>query len=59
VVCHTQGSGKSFFMLFVAACLIRHPAMQNPTLVALFDRNDLDDPLFGQFKRRASVVPSI
>ncbi len=29
----------------------RHPAMQNPTLVVLTDRNDLDDQLFGQFQR--------
>ena len=51
VVWHTQGSGKSFSMLFYAARIIRHPAMQNPTLVVLTDRNDLDDQLFGQFQR--------
>lgn len=51
VVWHTQGSGKSFSMLFYAARLVRHAAMQNPTLVVLTDRNDLDDQLFGQFKR--------
>jgi len=51
VVWHTQGSGKSFSMLFYAARIVRHPAMQNPTLVMLTDRNDLDDQLFGQFKR--------
>lgn len=51
VVWHTQGSGKSLSMLFYAARVIRHPAMQNPTLVALTDRNDLDDQLFGQFQR--------
>ena len=51
VVWHTQGSGKSFSMLFYAARVIRHPAMQNPTLVVLTDRNDLDDQLFGQFQR--------
>ncbi len=51
VVWHTQGSGKSFSMLFYAARIVRHPAMQNPTLVALTDRNDLDDQLFGQFQR--------
>lgn len=51
VVWHTQGSGKSFCMLFYAARIVRHPAMQNPTLVVLTDRNDLDDQLFGQFKR--------
>ena len=53
VVWHTQGSGKSFSMLFYAARVVRHPAMQNPTLVVLTDRNDLDDQLFGQFQRCA------
>lgn len=51
VVWHTQGSGKSFSMLFYAARVVRYPAMQNPTLVVLTDRNDLDDQLFGQFQR--------
>jgi len=51
VVWHTQGSGKSFTMLFFAARVIREAAMQNPTLVVLTDRNDLDDQLFGQFQR--------
>jgi len=51
VVWHTQGSGKSFSMLFYAGRVIRHPAMRNPTLVVLTDRNDLDDQLFGQFQR--------
>ncbi len=51
VVWHTQGSGKSFSMLFYAARIVRHPAMQNPTLVVITDRNDLDDQLFGQFQR--------
>ncbi|MCL5059276.1 MAG: type I restriction endonuclease subunit R [Candidatus Thermoplasmatota archaeon] len=51
VVWHTQGSGKSFSMLFYAARVVRHPAMKNPTLVVLTDRNDLDDQLFGQFQR--------
>src|SRR5581483_8445417 len=51
VVWHTQGSGKSFSMLFYAARIVRHTAMQNPTLVLLTDRNDLDDQLFGQFQR--------
>jgi type I restriction enzyme R subunit len=51
VIWHTQGSGKSFTMLFYAARIIREPFMQNPTLVVLTDRNDLDDQLFGQFQR--------
>jgi type I restriction enzyme R subunit len=56
VVWHTQGSGKSFTMLFFAARVIREPAMQNPTLVVLTDRNDLDDQLFGQFLRCHDIL---
>ncbi|TAK43991.1 MAG: type I restriction endonuclease subunit R [Betaproteobacteria bacterium] len=51
VVWHTQGSGKSLTMAFYAGRIIREPAMQNPTLVVLTDRNDLDDQLFGTFSR--------
>lgn len=51
VVWHTQGSGKSLTMAFYAGRVILHPAMQNPTLVVLTDRNDLDDQLFGTFAR--------
>jgi type I restriction enzyme R subunit len=43
-------------MLFYAARIVRHPAMQNPTLVVLTDRNDLDDQLFGQFQRCADIL---
>jgi type I restriction enzyme R subunit len=56
VVWHTQGSGKSFSMLFYAARVVRHPAMENPTLVVLTDRNDLDDQLFGQFQRCTDIL---
>jgi type I restriction enzyme R subunit len=56
VVWHTQGSGKSFTMLFFAARVIRESAMQNPTLVVLTDRNDLDDQLFGQFQRCHDIL---
>jgi type I restriction enzyme R subunit len=51
VVWHTQGSGKSLTMAFYAGRVIREPAMANPTLVILTDRNDLDDQLFGTFSR--------
>ncbi|MGH7193923.1 MAG: type I restriction endonuclease subunit R, partial [Candidatus Saccharimonadales bacterium] len=49
VIWHTQGSGKSLLMAFYAGLIIKHPAMQNPTLVVLTDRNDLDDQLFATF----------
>ncbi|MEW6684484.1 MAG: type I restriction endonuclease subunit R [Nitrospirota bacterium] len=51
VVWHTQGSGKSLSMAFYAGRIILHPAMANPTIVVLTDRNDLDDQLFGTFAR--------
>ncbi len=51
VVWHTQGSGKSLTMAFYAGAIIRDPAMANPTVVVLTDRNDLDDQLFGTFSR--------
>ncbi len=49
VVWHTQGSGKSLTMAFYAGRVILHPAMENPTIVVITDRNDLDDQLFGTF----------
>ena len=49
VVWHTQGSGKSLTMAFYAGRIILHPEMQNPTVVVITDRNDLDDQLFGTF----------
>lgn len=49
VVWHTQGSGKSLTMTFYSGKLIQQPEMENPTLVILTDRNDLDDQLFITF----------
>jgi len=51
VVWHTQGAGKSLTMPFYAGRVIGEPAMANPTIVVLTDRNDLDDQLFGTFSR--------
>ena len=51
VVWHTQGSGKSLTMAFYAGAIVREQAMENPTIVVLTDRNDLDDQLFGTFSR--------
>jgi type I restriction enzyme R subunit len=51
VVWHTQGSGKSLTMAFYAGRVILSPPMENPTIVVLTDRNDLDDQLFGTFAR--------
>ncbi|HEY5043763.1 MAG TPA: type I restriction endonuclease subunit R, partial [Verrucomicrobiae bacterium] len=49
VIWHTQGSGKSLSMVFYAGKIVQHPAMENPTIVMLTDRNDLDDQLFDTF----------
>src|SRR5919108_672771 len=51
VVWHTQGSGKSLTMAFYAGRVIREPKMENPTIMVLTDRNDLDDQLLGTFSR--------
>ncbi|WP_163165408.1 type I restriction endonuclease subunit R [Arthrobacter sp. Alg241-R88] len=57
VVWHTQGSGKSFEMLFYAAKIMRDLRMTNPTLVFITDRNDLDDQLFGETFAPARILP--
>jgi len=49
VIWHTQGSGKSYLMAFYAGLLVRAHELQNPTIVVLTDRNDLDDQLFKTF----------
>jgi type I restriction enzyme, R subunit len=51
VVWHTQGSGKSLTMAFYTGRVVLHPAMENPTLVVITDRNDLDDQLYGTVAR--------
>jgi type I restriction enzyme R subunit len=56
VVWHTQGSGKSLTMVFYAGRIILHPAMENPTIVVITDRNDLDDQLFGTFSRCQEIL---
>src|SRR5699024_1671870 len=54
VVWHTQGSGKSLSMVFYAGKLIK--AMNNPTLVVLTDRNDLDDQLYKTFSMSKDIL---
>lgn len=54
VIWHTQGSGKSFSMLFYTAQLVKE--LNNPTLVILTDRNDLDDQLFGTFANSMGIL---
>lgn len=49
VVWHTQGSGKSFAMVFYAGFLLKDINLNNPTIVVLTDRNDLDNQLYTTF----------
>lgn len=56
VIWHTQGSGKSFLMAFYAGLLVRHPAMKNPTILVVTDRNDLDGQLFGTFSMCSDLI---
>ena len=51
VMWHTQGSGKSLLMAFLAGRLMRHPDLENPTVVIITDRNDLDNQLYATFSR--------
>jgi type I restriction enzyme R subunit len=57
VIHHTQGSGKSLTMVFLATKLRRLPEAENPTLVIVTDRNDLDDQISSQFKRSGFPNP--
>ncbi len=53
---HTQGSGKSISMALYAGRLLQQPAMENPTIVVVTDRNDLDGQLFGQFSAAKELL---
>ena len=54
VVWHTQGSGKSFSMVFYTGGLVRE--LNNPTIVVITDRNDLDDQLFTTFTKSKDIL---
>jgi type I restriction enzyme R subunit len=56
IVWHTQGSGKSISMVCFAAKLMQQKEMQNPTLVVVTDRNDLDGQLFQTFVGARSLL---
>jgi len=56
VIWHTQGSGKSLLMAFYAGQLVRRPELENPTIVIITDRNDLDDQLFGTFSMCRDLI---
>lgn len=56
VVWHTQGSGKSLTMAFYSGKLVLNKQLENPTIVVITDRNDLDDQLFGTFSACANLL---
>lgn len=56
VVWHTQGSGKSISMCCYAGKLLQQPAMHNPTLLIVTDRNDLDGQLFETFSNAQELL---
>jgi type I restriction enzyme R subunit len=56
VIWHTQGSGKSLLMAFLAGRVMHHPTLENPTLLVLTDRNDLDNQLFATFARCKDIL---
>jgi type I restriction enzyme R subunit len=56
VIWHTQGSGKSISMVCYAGKLLQQPQMQNPTIVVVTDRSDLDGQLFKTFSQAADLL---
>lgn len=56
VVWHTQGSGKSLSMVFYAGIIVSDPEFENPTIVVLTDRNDLDNQLFNTFSASSKLL---
>lgn len=59
VIWHTQGSGKSFSMLFFASKLIKLPELNNPTVIVLTDRNDLDNQIYSNFSTSRDILRDI
>jgi len=56
VIWHTQGSGKSLSMVFYVGKLVTHKQLDNPTIVVITDRNDLDDQLYGTFLKCKDIL---
>jgi type I restriction enzyme R subunit len=56
VIWHTQGSGKSLLMAFYVGQLVRRAEMENPTIVVITDRNDLDNQLFATFSMCRDLI---
>ncbi|PGP49034.1 DEAD/DEAH box helicase [Bacillus thuringiensis] len=54
VIWHTQGSGKSYSMVFYTASLVKE--LNNPTIVVITDRNDLDEQLYTTFAKSEDIL---
>jgi type I restriction enzyme R subunit len=54
VIWHTQGSGKSFSMVFYTASLVKQ--LNNPTIIVITDRNDLDEQLYSTFTKSKEIL---
>ena len=59
VIWHTQGSGKSLSMVFYAGKLVISRQLENPTIVVITDRNDLDDQLYSTFLKSKELLRNI
>lgn len=59
VIWHTQGSGKSLTMVFYSRKLAQEPALENPTIVVVTDRNDLDGQLYRTFWQNQSLLGQV
>jgi len=59
VIWHTQGSGKSISMVCYASKLLQQPEMNNPTIVVVTDRNDLDGQLFNTFSMAQETLKQL
>lgn len=59
VIWHTQGSGKSISMVFYAGKMVISKTLNNPTILVITDRNDLDDQLYQTFAKSESLLRSI
>lgn len=59
IIWHTQGSGKSFSMVMLTHRLITDPTLNNPTIIVLTDRNDLDDQLYTTFSNAKEYLRNI
>jgi type I restriction enzyme R subunit len=59
LIWHWQGSGKTLTMIFAANKLYRHPALQNPTIFFVVDREELENQLYEEFSALDITKPEV